>query len=66
MLNVLKVVRYWYLQLLMFELKIHVFFIPGVSKQTQELYGLVNYSELRKKIGGCMWILVFFKIDSNI
>ncbi|KAG8186599.1 hypothetical protein JTE90_019921 [Oedothorax gibbosus] len=26
----------------------------SVGKQTQELYGLINYSELRKKIGGCL------------
>ncbi|KAF8790641.1 protein cramped-like [Argiope bruennichi] len=25
-----------------------------VKKQTQELYGLINYAELRKKIGGCL------------
>ncbi|KFM83460.1 Protein cramped-like protein, partial [Stegodyphus mimosarum] len=25
-----------------------------VRKQTQELYGLINYAELRKKIGGCL------------
>ncbi|GFR32674.1 protein cramped-like [Trichonephila clavata] len=25
-----------------------------IRKQTQELYGLINYAELRKKIGGCL------------
>lgn len=27
---------------------------PGVKKATQELYGLINFGELRKKIGGTL------------
>lgn len=29
---------------------------PGIQKQAQELYGLINYGELRKKIGGCKYL----------
>ncbi|XP_069949422.1 LOW QUALITY PROTEIN: mucin-17 [Cherax quadricarinatus] len=31
-----------------------VYFSLGVKKATQELYGLINYGELRKKIGGTL------------
>ncbi|XP_054709427.1 protein cramped-like [Uloborus diversus] len=34
--------------------KISKFLEISVRKQTQELYGLINYAELRKKIGGCL------------
>ncbi|KAG7166214.1 cramped-like [Homarus americanus] len=32
----------------------HITFNEGVKKATQELYGLINYGELRKKIGGTL------------
>uniref|UniRef100_T1J3Z7 SANT domain-containing protein n=1 Tax=Strigamia maritima TaxID=126957 RepID=T1J3Z7_STRMM len=34
--------------------RIDASFNLDVKKHTQELYGLINYGELRKKLGGCM------------
>lgn len=31
-------------------------FSRGLKKSSQELYGLICYGELRKKIGGCEYL----------